>query len=141
MSNLKIASHNPGRKLFSSKIATVVVWVTTVIWTVPTLGLFVTSFKADKEILNEPWWVSLFNPNFTLSSYKGVFFGDSSESLSNGVLPYFINSIVITLPATVFPIVIATMAAYALAWIRFRGSDFIFFFIFALQIVPLQMAL
>ena len=141
MSNLKIASHNPGRKLFSSKIATVVVWVTTVIWTIPTLGLFVTSFKADKEILNEPWWVSLFNPNFTLSSYKGVFFGDSSESLSNGVLPYFINSIVITLPATVFPIVIATMAAYALAWIRFRGSDFIFFFIFALQIVPLQMAL
>ena len=141
MSNLKIASHNPGRKLFSSKIATVVVWVTTVIWTVPTLGLFVTSFKADKEILNEPWWVSLFNPNFTLSSYKGVFFGDSSESLSNGVLPYFINSIVITLPATVFPIVIATMAAYALAWIRFRGSDFIFFFIFALQIVPLQMSL
>ena len=141
MSNLKIASHNPGRKLFSSKIATVVVWVTTVIWTIPTLGLLVTSFKGDKDIVNEPWWVSLFNPNFTLSSYKGVFFGDSSESLSNGVLPYFINSIVITLPATVFPIVIATMAAYALAWIRFRGSDFIFFFIFALQIVPLQMAL
>ena len=141
MSNLKIAKHNPGRKLFSSKIATVVVWVTTVIWTIPTLGLLVTSFKADKDILNEPWWVSLFNPHFTLSSYKGVLFGGDSESLSNGVLPYFINSIVITLPATIFPIVIATMAAYALAWIRFRGSDFIFFFIFALQIVPLQMSL
>jgi len=141
MSNLKIANHNPGRKLFSSKIATVVVWVTTVIWTVPTLGLLVTSFKEDKDIVNEPWWVSLFNPNFTLSSYKGVLFGGDSESLSNGVLPYFINSIVITLPATIFPIVIATMAAYALAWIRFRGSDFIFFFIFALQIVPLQMSL
>ena len=141
MSNLKIANHNPGRKLFSSKIATVVVWVTTVIWTIPTLGLLVTSFKADKDILNEPWWVSLFNPHFTLSSYKSVFFGGDTESLSNGVLPYFVNSIVITLPATIFPIVIATMAAYALAWIRFRGSDFIFFFIFALQIVPLQMSL
>ena len=141
MSNLKIAKHNPGRKLFSSKIATVVVWVTTVIWTIPTLGLLVTSFKADKDILNEPWWVSLFNPHFTLSSYKSVFFGGDTESLSNGVLPYFVNSIVITLPATIFPIVIATMAAYALAWIRFRGSDFIFFFIFALQIVPLQMSL
>jgi alpha-glucoside transport system permease protein len=141
MSNLKIANHNPGRKLFSGKIATVVVWVTTVIWTIPTLGLLVTSFKADKDILNEPWWVSLFNPHFTLSSYKSVFFGGDTESLSNGVLPYFVNSIVITLPATIFPIVIATMAAYALAWIRFRGSDFIFFFIFALQIVPLQMSL
>ena len=96
MSNLKIANHNPGRKLFSSKIATVVVWVTTVIWTIPTLGLLVTSFKGDKDIVNEPWWVSLFNPKFTLSSYKGVLFGGDSESLSTGILPYFINSIAIT---------------------------------------------
>jgi alpha-glucoside transport system permease protein len=70
-----------------------------------------------------------------------VFLGDGTESLSAGVLPYFINSIVITLPATIFPIAIATMAAYALAWIRFRGSNFLFFSIFALQVVPLQMAL
>ena len=137
----KLAEHTPGRKIFSSKIATVVVWVTTVLWTVPTLGLFVTSFKEDKKILGEPWWVSIFNPDFTLANYKNVFFGDETESLSTGVLPYFINSIVITLPATIFPIAIATMAAYALAWIRFRGSDLLFFSIFALQIVPLQMAL
>jgi alpha-glucoside transport system permease protein len=137
----KLAEQTPGRKIFSSKIATAVVWVTTVIWTVPTLGLFVTSFKEDKKILGEPWWVSIFNPDFTLANYKNVFLGDGTESLSTGVLPYFINSIVITLPATIFPIVIATMAAYALAWIRFRGSDFLFFSIFALQIVPLQMAL
>ena len=91
--------------------------------------------------MEQAWWTSLLHPSFTLENYKGVFLGNGSESLSNGVLPYFINSIVITLPATIFPIVIATMAAYALAWIRFRGSDFIFFFIFALQIVPLQMSL
>ena len=137
----KLAEHTPGRKIFSSKIATVIVWITTIIWTVPTLGLFVTSFKEDKKILGEAWWVSLLNPDFTIANYKNVFLGDGTESLSSGVLPYFINSIVITLPATIFPIVIATMAAYALAWIRFRGSDFLFFFIFALQIVPLQMSL
>lgn len=137
----KIASHTPGRKIFSSKIATTVVWVVTVIWTIPTLGLFVTSFKTDKKILGEAWWVSLLHPSFTLANYKNVFLGDGTESLSTGVLPYFINSIVITIPATIFPIVIATMAAYALAWIRFRGSDTLFFTIFALQIVPLQMAL
>jgi alpha-glucoside transport system permease protein len=51
------------------------------------------------------------------------------------------NSIVITIPAVIFPVVIATMAAYSLAWIRFRGSDFLFYAIFALQIVPLQMSL
>jgi len=137
----KLAEHNPGRKIFSSKIATTVVWIITIIWTVPTLGLLVTSFKTNEKILNEAWWTSLLNPDFTLENYKGVMFGDGSASLSTGVLPYFINSIVITLPATIFPIVIATMAAYALAWIRFRGSNFLFFSIFALQIVPLQMSL
>ena len=137
----KLAEHNPGRKIFSSKIATTVVWIITIIWTVPTLGLLVTSFKTDEKILGEAWWTSLLNPDFTLANYKGVFLGDGTQSLSTGVLPYFINSIVITLPATIFPIVIATMAAYALAWIRFRGSNFLFFSIFALQIVPLQMSL
>jgi len=137
----KLAEHNPGRKIFSSKIATIVVWVITIIWTVPTLGLLVTSFKTNENILGEAWWTSLLNPDFTLENYKGVMFGDGSASLSTGVLPYFINSIVITWPATIFPIVIATMAAYALAWIRFRGSNFLFFSIFALQIVPLQMSL
>jgi alpha-glucoside transport system permease protein len=137
----QIAQHNSGRKIFSSKIATTVVWVVTVIWTIPTLGLLVTSFKTDKNILGVAWWNSLLNPDFTIENYKNVFLGDGTESLSTGVLPYFINSIVITIPATIFPIVIATMAAYALAWIKFRGSDFLFFSIFALQIVPLQMAL
>ena len=137
----KLAEHTPGRKIFSSKIATVVVWFVTFVWTVPTLGLLVTSFKDDKKILGEAWWISLLHPDFTFANYKGVFLGDGTESLSAGVLPYFINSIVITLPATIFPIAIATMAAYALAWIRFRGSDFLFFSIFALQVVPLQMAL
>jgi len=137
----KLAEHNPGRKILSSKIATTIVWVITIIWTVPTLGLLVTSFKTNEKILGEAWWTSLLNPDFTLENYRGVFLGDGTESLSSGVLPYFVNSIVITLPATIFPIVIATMAAYALAWIRFRGSNFLFFSIFALQIVPLQMSL
>jgi alpha-glucoside transport system permease protein len=137
----KIAELNPGRKIFSSKIATTVVWFVTFIWTIPTVGLLVTSFKTTKNILGVAWWNSILNPDFTLANYKNVFFGDGTESLSTGVLPYFINSIAITIPATIFPIVLATMAAYALAWIKFRGSDFLFFSIFALQIVPLQMAL
>ena len=137
----KLATHQPGRKIFSSKIAAVTVWVITIIWTIPTVGLFVTSFKKDEDILGQSWWGSLFDPRFTIDNYKNVFLGDDSQSLATGILPYFINSIVITLPATIFPVVIATMAAYALAWIKFRGSDVLFFSIFALQVVPLQMAL
>ncbi len=141
MSTMKIADHNPGRKLFSSKIAATVVWTITVLWTVPTLGLFVSSFRTGKDIYATGWWTAFFHPNFTLRNYQHVLFGGSGESLSNGILPYFMNSLVITIPAVIFPVVIATMAAYSLAWVKFRGSDFLFFFIFALQIVPLQMSL
>ena len=49
----KLAEHNPGRKIFSSKFATTIVWLITIIWTVPTVGLLVTSFKTDEKILNE----------------------------------------------------------------------------------------
>ena len=53
MSNLKLAEYKPKRQIFSSKIATTVVLLVTLLWTVPTLGLFVTSIKADKKILGE----------------------------------------------------------------------------------------
>ncbi len=137
----KISTHSSGRKLFSSKIAATVVWTVTILWTIPTLGLFVTSFRTGDQIYASGWWSSFTDPQFTLQNYKDVFLGGASESLSSGILPYFINSIVITLPATIFPVIIATMAAYGLAWVKFKGSDFIFFAIFALQIVPLQMSL
>jgi alpha-glucoside transport system permease protein len=132
---------NPAKKLFASKWATAIVWFITVLWFIPSLSLLVTSFRSKDDVFNSGWWTAFGNPNFTLDSYRSVFFGDNGGGVSDGVLPYFVNSIVITLPATIFPVVIATMAAYALAWIRFKGSDTIFYIIFALQIVPLQMAL
>ena len=136
-----LANQNPGRKIFSSKLAAVVVWTITVLWTIPTLGLFVSSFRTGKDIYETGWWTALVKPDFTLANYQKVLFGGGAESLGDGILPYFVNSIAITLPSVIFPITIATMAAYCLAWIKFRGSDFLFFTIFALQIVPLQMSL
>jgi alpha-glucoside transport system permease protein len=139
--SLKVSKPSSGRQIFSSKIAAVTVWTITILWTIPTFGLLVTSFRTGDEIYASGWWSAFTSPNFTLQNYKEVFLGGGSESLSDGILPYFVNSIVITLPATIFPIIIATMAAYGLAWVKFKGSDFIFFTIFALQIVPLQMSL
>ena len=136
-----LATANPGRRIFSSRFATIVVWIVTVLWTVPTLGLFVSSFRSGEDIYQTGWWTVFTSPKFTLDNYKNVFLGGASESLSAGLLPYFVNSIAITLPAVIFPVTIATMAAYALAWVKFRGSDTIFFSIFALQIVPLQVSL
>ena len=139
MANL--ATPNASRRIFSSRIASIVVWTTTILWTIPTLGLFVSSFRKGDDIYATGWWTVFKHPSFTLENYKTVLFGGASESLSNGILPYFFNSLVITIPAVIFPVVIATMAAYCLAWVKFRGSDFLFYFIFALQIVPLQMSL
>ena len=138
---MKIAEHDSGRKLFSSKIAAIVIWSITILWTIPTLGLFISSLRPKQDIFATGWWTFFLHPHVTLTNYHAVLFGTTGSSLSSGILPYLMNSIVITIPAVIFPVVIATMAAYSLAWVRFKGSDVLFYAIFALQIVPLQMAL
>jgi alpha-glucoside transport system permease protein len=128
------------RRAFSSPIASGLVIAMTVLWTIPTFGLFVTSIRPAEKVATTGWWTFFADPELTLSNYRTVLF-QSAFGSSAGLLPYLINSLAITIPATVIPVALAAMAAYALAWVRFRGSDAVFFFIFALQIVPLQMAL
>ncbi len=128
------------RRSFSSPIASVIVILITVVWTIPTVGLLVTSVRPAREVATSGWWTIFANPGITLDNYRTVLF-ESGFGTSGGLMPYLINSIAITIPGTIFPLVVAVMAAYALAWVRFPGSDAIFFTIFALQVVPLQMAL
>ena len=140
----KLADPNAGRKLFGSRGATITVWIIALLWTIPTLGLFVTSFRPKADISANGWWDVFLHPHLTLANYTAIFSSTSSggvSGLSNGIAPYFINSFVITIPAVIFPITIATMAAYCLAWVKVRGSDLIFYAIFALQIVPIQLTL
>jgi alpha-glucoside transport system permease protein len=128
------------RRSFSTPIASLLVIILTVLWTVPTVGLFVTSVRPGKEVATTGWWTILAHPGFTLANYHTVLF-EGGFGVSGGLMPYLINSLAITIPGTIFPVTVAVMAAYALAWVRFPGSDTIFFIIFALQVVPLQMAL
>jgi len=127
------------RKSLSSPWASGFVIVLTVLWTIPTLGLLITSLRPSSAANSTGWWTAFTNPSFTLENYSEVLTGGSS--IPGGILPYFFNSFAIAIPAALFPLALATMAAYAIAWIPFRGSTFIFFAIFALQVVPLQMAL
>ena len=53
----------------------------------------------------------------------------------------FINSLIVTIPSTVIPITIAAFAAYAFAWIPFRGRGILFTIVVALLVVPIQMSL
>jgi alpha-glucoside transport system permease protein len=122
----------------TSPWATVAALVIAVIWTTPTFGLFITSFRPAAEINRNGWWTILQNPGLTLDNYREVLVaGNSQLNMSEA----FLNSIAITLPATIIPLVIASMAAYAFAWIEFKGRAWLFVGIFALQIVPIQLAL
>jgi alpha-glucoside transport system permease protein len=129
------------RRSFSSPVASLLVVLLTIMWTVPTFGLLVTSFRPAGKVATTGWWTVFLHPSFTFSNYHEVLFSGASLGVSDGLLPYFVNSLAITIPATLFPLAIAAAAAYTLAWVKFKGSDALFFFIFALQVVPLQMAL
>jgi alpha-glucoside transport system permease protein len=123
------------RKVFSGSLASAAAVAIGLIWTVPTLGLFVNSFRSRADSATTGWWEFFVHPSFSLSGYNEVL------TSQGGLIIPLVNSLAITIPATIIPIFVASMAGYALAWMRFRGSDAIFFGIFALQVVPLQMAL
>lgn len=123
----------------TSRGATIAAIIIAVIWTIPTFGLFISSFRPEKELATTGWWTIFSNWGFTLDNYQTVLFDSGASSANLG--SYFVNSLVITIPATIFPLVLALMAAYAFAWIPFKGSSWLFVTVFALQIVPLQMAL
>jgi alpha-glucoside transport system permease protein len=124
---------------FSSPWASAAAIIIAIFWTIPTFGLLVSSVRPEKDINATGWWTILENPNFTLENYQNVLFLGSS--VTPPLSQYFFNSFAITIPAAVFPLTIAVFAAYALAWFDFKGKDFIFFSIFALQVIPLQMSL
>jgi len=105
----------------------------TIAWIVPTLGLFVSSFRHLSDISNTGWWTALSPPfAFTLENYDKV--------LHQGNLgTSFINSFMITIPATIIPAALAAFAAYAFSWMKFPGRDVIFLALVGLLAVPLQL--
>ncbi|HQG16070.1 MAG TPA: carbohydrate ABC transporter permease [Ornithinibacter sp.] len=133
----KTAAGDAARAI-SSPWASVAAIVIAVLWTVPTIGLLVTSFRDQRAINRSGWWTAFGDPGaFTLENYRQALAPGSSAGLGQ----YFINTIVITIPAVALPLFLASLAAYAFAWMPFPGRDALFVAVFALQIVPLQVAL
>jgi alpha-glucoside transport system permease protein len=126
------------KRRLTSRGATIAAAIIAFLWTLPTFGLFISSFRPADQIATTGWWTIFANPGFTLGNYEQVLKAGNSQLTLAGA---FINSIAITLPATIIPLTIAALAAYAFAWIDFRGKNWIFIGVFALQVVPLQMAL
>jgi len=127
------------KRRLTSRTATMFSLIIATIWVIPTFGLFISSFRPEDLIKTTGWWTVFENWGWTLDNYREVLFSSSASAPQLG--SYFVNSIAITIPVVVFATVLAAMAAYALSWIPFKGAATIFIIIFALQIVPLQMAL
>ena len=126
------------KRNLTSRWATLGALIIAVAWTIPTFGLFVSSFRPEEQVKSTGWWTIFANPQFTIDNYVDVLgAGNGSVNLAGS----FINSIAITIPATIIPITIAALAAYAFAWIDFKGKNLLFVLVFALQIVPIQMTL
>ncbi len=109
--------------------------VIAIVWLVPAVGLFINSFRPSAEISSSGWWTALFPPfEFTFSNYEEVL---NRQGLDRA----FINSLFITIPTTVMVLVVAAFAAYAFAWMDFRGKNVLFVLVVGLLVVPLQVSL
>ena len=112
--------------------------VIAVLWSLPTVGLLISSLRAPNAIRSTGWWEAILHPfeaaQWTVSNYASVLGAD-------GMGEAFLNSLIVTVPSTVIPITMAAFAAYAFAWMRFPGRSLLFAVVVGLLVVPLQMAL
>lgn len=202
----------------ASIVVTAVLIIIASAWTVPSLGVFVTSFRDSRDIYSSGWWSVLphkdlvktgefelhrdlnpnepieieghtasfeewregiqvsdtrflrwygnkrsrkieifeeqwvgFGANLTLQNYRDVMSSGTVEYTNasghkisrqgNKFGDAVLNSMAVTLPATVIPILVAAFAAYAFAWMEFPGRKPLFVMVVALLVVPLQIAL
>ncbi len=120
-------------------LPTGVLWLLVVLWTIPSFGLLVQSLRPESEQINSGWWHVFTDPALTLDNYHTALFDPPG-----GTLPLweaFLNSLAIAIPGTIVPIAMAAAAAYAFAWMDFKGRHWLFIGVITLMAVPLQMSL
>jgi alpha-glucoside transport system permease protein len=118
-----------------------------ILWTIPTFGVLVTSFRTPDETTSSGWWEVFTKAklSFTLQNYAAVLSpGDGATSNTAATINLnqaIVNTTIMAIPSTVIPIFLAAIAAYAFAWMSFPGRKFLFMLLVALLVVPLQMSL
>ena len=135
----------------SRTIITIVLLLFCTAWTVPTIGILITSFRNKDAVSATGWWKAFRTQGeFTLDNYEQVLGGQrftvgSAQGIKTmrgaSMASAFLSSITVTLPSVFIPIFIAAAAAYGFAWLNFRGRKFLFAMIIALLVVPLQISL
>jgi len=133
------ATESLGARLYRklSDIPTGVLWLIVVIWTLPSLSLFVNSFRARDAQRNDAFWNIVSERDATIENYESVLTADATNNLTDSI----VTSFAVAVPATIIPIAFATFAAYGFAWMDFRGKNWLFIATVSLLAVPLQVAL
>jgi alpha-glucoside transport system permease protein len=140
-----------GKKRSGATVSVILI-IVCLLWTLPTLGLLITSFRNEDVVKNTGWWTVFRDARgLTLSNYKQVLIGKDYTYVnaegrrvtarSQNLILAFLNSLTVTVPAVVIPILIAAFAAYGFAWLKFPGRKIFFIMVVALLVVPLQLAL
>jgi alpha-glucoside transport system permease protein len=112
-----------------------------VLWMIPVIGLLINSFRTRDAQLSSGWWTAIFSPfstQWTIQNYASVL---GENVTGTNMAQAFVNSFIVTVPATVIPILIAAFAAYAFTFMQWKGRDIIFIIIVGLLVVPNQVAL
>jgi alpha-glucoside transport system permease protein len=106
-----------------------------IVWLIPTIGLFINSFRPSAAVSSSGWWTAIAPPyEFTFQNYEEVL---GRQGLDRA----FVNSLFISIPATVIVLAVAAFAAYAFAWMDFPGRNVLFIVFVGLLVVPLQVTL
>ncbi len=116
--------------------STIMLIILVALWSTPTVGLLITSLRPRSMAEISPWWEALLNPIgtvWTLDAYR--------NSLAGGMLDSLINTIAVTVPATILPLMIAANAAYAFTFLKFKGKEIFFSTLVALMVIPVQSSL
>jgi alpha-glucoside transport system permease protein len=132
-----VGAATKAKQKLTSPVASVAALVIAILWTLPTFGLAVSSFRPENDIKTTGWWTFFTNPQISFKNYQTVLAAEGQSALGN----YVINSFIIVIPSVLIPLVLATLAAYIFAWVKFPGREMLFIAIFALQIVPIQVTL
>ena len=131
----QVAVQRKGKSRFGRWPTHLTIIVLMVIWLIPTIGLFINSLRPTDQVNESGWWTAIFQPSqLSLDNYAHV--------LQQSDIPsQFINSLFITIPATIIPVLVASFAAYAFAWMTFPGRKILFVIVVGMLVVPLQMTL
>lgn len=144
----EVAGSRPSTKARHSRkwsqiITTVALVLFSVAWIAPVIGMLVTSFRPTAETGSSGWWTVLFNPfyaNWTTQNYLDALSGETSGT-GMSLASQFLNSVAVSVPATILPITVGAFAAYGFTFLKFRGRELLFSIFVGLMVVPQQVAI